>query len=554
MTGSKSEDPTVSNALAARQDDDADQPPVATAPSGGWTATQADLAAVNAVDDAERDRAAPSARWRHWRGMAAVLRRALHSAREVVQAHLAHPSAEAGRPGAAPHPAGDRAGTDPASDLPALDPVQARARIDFILTRLPDRGDPTIPANVAAAGRLLSDTLPKVDFQAVDLLYECFPRGTRNSDSRVLMAIARNTTRAFGLPGRLPVTSNKAWTMLDPDVFLDELAAQLAAICAFIQGWQSSQHAFLILEFAEVELIEYLFENLHPRRHASLLVKVMGFKVLSARRVGLLRRIPARVRRFIQDPMGKSPLQAMAYVEDSIALLTRLTQPDNFAGVVVAAKLALAETEKLAAQLAASPAFAPALPAPPDPDSRPLHPVMRGLGHPPAVPAVATRPAPPPPPAAPRRRFTKKQKTEAVLRVLQGEERDWVALSIGIRPELLARWQDAFLHGGSKALAPPKPREAADPSIDDLKGKLHALIQTVEHLSSQIAQSSAALPPPVPPALPEPAARRSGSIAIALPGPVESPSPPAPKPALALPPPPGHPPAPPQRKRTRRKS
>ena len=158
----------------------------------------------------------------------------------------------------------------------------------------------------------------------------------------------------------------------------------------------------------------------------------------------------------------------------------------------------------------------------------PLHPVMRGLGSPdptppPAAQALATI-APPrqmtPPSPPPRRRFTRKQKTEAVMRLLQGEDRDWVAISLGISPALLGRWQDAFLDGGSAALAQPaKARDAGESSVEDLKDKLHALIKTVEHLSSQMAQTPAALALPPPETPREKAARP----ALALPPPKKTP-------------------------------
>ncbi|MDO8608375.1 MAG: helix-turn-helix domain-containing protein [Phaeospirillum sp.] len=401
-----------------------------------------------------------------------------------------------------------------------LDPAHVRAKVESIMARLPPRGDPTIPANLQSLGRLLTDCPPTDDFNATDMLHDCFPRGTRNSDSRVLMAIARNLTRAFGRSGRLPLTSGKAWTMIDPELFSEELAAQLAAICSFVLNWQATEKDFLILEFAEVELIEYLFENLHPRRHAGLMIKVMDFKVLSLRRMGLLRRIPARIRRRIHNAHGANPAGLRDYVDDTIALLDYFARPESFSAVAAAARTARAELEKIATHLAGA--------APPEALSAtaPLHPVMRGLGTPqPSQPlpsrSVATaEPAPPrqmtPPEAPTRRRFTKKQKTEAVMRLLQGEERDWVAISMGVGPALLTRWQDAFLNGGSAALAPTaKARDSREPSVDDLKDKLHALIRTVEQLSNQMSQTPATLALPAPP----PEAKKPAKAALALPPP-----------------------------------
>lgn len=398
--------------------------------------------------------------------------------------------------------------------LTLLDPAQVQAKVEHIMGLLPPRGDATLPDNLQSLGHLLADTPPTDDFVAADLLHDCFPRGTRNSDSRVLMAIARNLTRNFGRAGRLPITSGKAWTMIDPALFSDELAAQLAAICQYVLNWQATRKDFLILEFAEVELIEYLFENLHPRRHAKLLVSVMEFKALSLRRMGLIRRIPARIRRMVHSTQpghhhGSDPADVRAYVTDTLALLDYFSRPDSFAAVAVAAKAARAEVEKLATHLTAPPAL-DALPE----AAAPLHPVMRGLGVPPASPKpnlpAATPPEPSPPrqmtPPAPvvRRRFTKAQKTAAVMRVLHGEDLGWVAVEAGIAPDQLAAWRDAFLDGGSAALTQPtaKPRSrkkpAPEPSVDELKGQLQSLIKTVELLSSQMAQIPAALPAPEP--------------------------------------------------------
>ncbi len=410
-----------------------------------------------------------------------------------------------------------------------LDPDQIRIRVEAIFALLPPKGDPTLPANLPALGRLLADHPPTVDFEASDLLYDCFSRGTRHSPSRALMAVARNLTRAFGQAGRLPMASAKAWTMLDPVLFADELAAQLAAISNFVLRWQAEEKTFLILEFGEVELIEYLFENLHPRRHAPLLIKVMNFKVLSLRRMGLLRRIPARLRRHLHQNFAADPAAARAYVHDTLALLEVMARPENFPPVIDAARIVRAEVEKIAAQLSAATPQPAMLAAPQTGADKPaaatttpsLDQIMRSLGGPPPVAMPAAIEPPPPRPAAPppRRRFTKKQKTEAVMRVLHGEEREWVAISMGITPELLSRWQNTFLDGGAAALAPPKGKDR-EPSIDELKDKLHALIETVQVLSTQISGSGS------PPNLALPAAGRKGNRK-------------GDKPPLALPPPPG---------------
>jgi len=454
--------------------------------------------------------------------------------------------------------------------VPPFDPEAALARLRSALRQLPEKGEVVVPGNLQSLDRLLGDPPPAMDFEAADLLHDCFPRGTRHSGNRVLLAVARNLTRNFGRPGRLPMTSGKAWTMLAPAVFADQMAAQLAEISDFILTWQAQEKSFLILEFAEVELIEYLFEHLHPRRHGALLIKVMEFKVLSTRRAGLLRRIPARVRRFVQHTAGADPSVPLTYARDSAILLELIERRVGFRPVTEAAAAARAEVEKILARLSPpSPEPGASPPLAPPPAKSDLEQIMQTLGAPPApaaptpaprempdrisatsppVPPVQAvsvaappRPAALPVPAVPlRKRFGNRQKTEAVMRVLAGESREQVAATCGATPEMLDGWLESFLSGGSSALAPKaparaRPRQARtkaaaveSASLDDLKSKLHALLQTVEVLSTQIqalppepvAETPAALPPPAPP-------QNAAAPAETPPGfPAEDPNPP----------------------------
>lgn len=452
-----------------------------------------------------------------------------------TQAHPAHPAASA------PQLQLRQAAAEPPIQV---DEDAILAKVKTALERMPGKGKPEIPSNTRALARLLADPPPTADFEATDLLHDCFSRGTRNCANPVLLFVARNLTRNFGRPAHLPIASGKAWTMLDPTLFANDMAEQLNQICKFIQSWQSEQKTFLILEFGEIELIEYLFESLHPRHHGGLLVRVMEFKVLSSRRLGLLRRIPNRVRRVAQQS-GRDT--ALAYANDTMHLLEIIAREAGFKAVIEAAEAARTEVEKIAAPLKAAPSppqqqpkpppmlpSAPPPPTGPQPQQQPSPPpaqgvaigsilsveqVMRKLGQqaqasPPAAepppPNLPPRPpVAPPPPELRRHRFTKQQKTEAVLRVLRGEEADWVAISLGIDTDRLASWQATFLSGGSAAIdakgQEPKrsrtPRKTAashtDLSIEDLKGKLHALIETVEVLSKQ-AEASAPPPPSKP--------------------------------------------------------
>lgn len=509
-------------ALAAEDDELLSSPDIVV-PGGGWTT----LAAPPVEDPGSHRFTLPEPLRRHI-GYARVLlgrladadsrralaRQALDALDRAVEA-FSHPEMRGVAPvlerppGAIPNP-------DPSALAPAIaeptDPAYVRAKVEAILKLLPERGDPAVPANLTALGHLLADQLPGDDFAVVDLLHDCFPRGLRNSNSRVLMAVARNLGRNFGRSGRLPMAAAKAWTMLDPELFVEDLAGQLAHIIGYCLNWQANQKTFLVLEFAEIELIEYLFEHLHPRRHAPLMARTMEIKALSQRRVGLLRRLPARLRRHVQATYAGDPAGTRTYVDDALALLDLLSGPGSYAALAEIARAARTEVEKVAEHLGKAQAAAPPAGGAPA-GVPPLDQIMRGLAAPAnsVTAAMPAAPAPPrlaqPPAQTPRRRYTNRQKTEAVMRVLHGEDRDWVALSLGIPADLLARWHEAFLEGGAQALAPAKaPRPAnrrkaapAEPSIGDLKAKLADLIQTVEHLSRHIEAPAAAplaLPPP----------------------------------------------------------
>lgn len=228
------------------------------------------------------------------------------------------------------------------------------ARIEEIIaahlpadTVLVSKGDSALPERLDMLDVLLSDPPPAEDFAALDALYACWPRATQDSPSRALLAVAQNLSRNFGLPGKLPMASAKAWRMLAPQVFEAELAQRLAEVGRFIADWQKTQRTFLILEFSEIELIEYLFEALHPGYHAELLAEVMNFKVLSNRRMGLLRRVPGRVRKLIAPMLPDGKERAMVELAHAKSLLERVAAGSGFAPIIDTAGKALEEIDKM---------------------------------------------------------------------------------------------------------------------------------------------------------------------------------------------------------------
>lgn len=256
------------------------------------------------------------------------------------------------------------------------DPDELSARVNALIAAFVPmgevpmhKGDPTLPDQLDALVHLLSDPPPEQDFSALDALYACWPRSTQESDSRALLAAAHNLGRMFGLPGKLPMATTRAWRMLSPKLFEAELAQRLRDIDDFIADWQATQRVFLILEYSEIELIEYLFESLHPGYHADLLAKVMNFKVLSHRRLGLLRRIPGRLKKQVTPLLPAATEQALVELAHGKKLLETISE-NGFAPIASAAEKALEEVDKM--MKAAANAGAPQLPPGPPGGGMPL--------------------------------------------------------------------------------------------------------------------------------------------------------------------------------------
>lgn len=244
----------------------------------------------------------------------------------------------------------------PEPDSEALERLNAR-----ILQLAGDQPcDAALPEDTASLMTLLADPPPSQDFRALDLLFACWPRNTLKSKSRALLATALNLSRNFGLPGRVPMASTAAWRMLDPVLFQADLARRLEAIGAFVADWQKTQKSFLVLEFGEVEQVEYLFETLEAGTYHDLLAGVMNFKVMSNRRLGLIRRMPPRLRKRIAPMLADDRDRAMVEMAHVKALLERIADPSGFAPIVEAAERARDEVDKMMRQVAG--AGNPALP------------------------------------------------------------------------------------------------------------------------------------------------------------------------------------------------
>jgi len=430
----------------------------------------------------------------------------------VQEPHGPPPQRRAPPAAAAPVAAAPAAPARPPADA-ALDIINAA------IASTPAKGQVVLPGDVPALAELLAAPPPRGDLEVLDQLCACFGKDTRLSSNRLLLAVARNLATNFGRPGRLPMASRQAWQMLDPVLYVDECAGQLAAICNFILGWQKDSSEFLILEFAETQLVQYFFENLHPRHHGGLLLKVMQFKALSTQRLGFVRRIPARVEQIVK---AMEPGPALEYIKDTLLLLEHLARPDGFPPIVSEATAAQAKVTALAAKFSpqvelrmAQPAEAPAAPPPVAAPPPPPAPAPQVVVAPPPPQPVAAVPPPPPPieapqlppaptaappqtlpvPTVPPRRLGQDQKTEAVLRVLRGESLEAVAASVGTRPQMLAQWQARFLEAGSAGLV----RRRKDATVEQLRAKVTDLLAVIGNLSSDAGRKMPlALPSPSP--------------------------------------------------------
>src|SRR5262245_66243408 len=67
-----------------------------------------------------------------------------------------------------------------------------------------------------------------------------------------------------------------------------------------------------------------------------------------------------------------------------------------------------------------------------------------------------------------RGRFSAKRKTDAVLRLLRGEDLELISRELGVTAATLSSWRDDFLAGGQAALK-SRPTDERDDEIDRLR-------------------------------------------------------------------------------------
>jgi len=96
---------------------------------------------------------------------------------------------------------------------------------------------------------------------------------------------------------------------------------------------------------------------------------------------------------------------------------------------------------------------------------------------------------------ADRGRFSARRKTDAVLRLLRGEDLETLSRALGVTAARLSEWRDAFLAGGTAGLKarhdPEDPRHA---QVVRLKAKIGDLTMANELLEEKIDRLEAGLP------------------------------------------------------------
>src|ERR1700744_2392871 len=83
-----------------------------------------------------------------------------------------------------------------------------------------------------------------------------------------------------------------------------------------------------------------------------------------------------------------------------------------------------------------------------------------------------------------RGRFSARRKTEAVLRLLRGEDLDTLSRELGVTAATLSGWRDAFLDGGTAAMK-SRPSDDRDEEIARLRSKVGQLTMDNELLGTR---------------------------------------------------------------------
>ena len=83
-----------------------------------------------------------------------------------------------------------------------------------------------------------------------------------------------------------------------------------------------------------------------------------------------------------------------------------------------------------------------------------------------------------------RGRFSARRKTEAVLRLLRGEDLDALSRELGVTAATLSGWRESFLGGGAAAMK-SRPVDDRDEEIARLRSKVGQLTMDNELLGTK---------------------------------------------------------------------
>jgi transposase-like protein len=99
----------------------------------------------------------------------------------------------------------------------------------------------------------------------------------------------------------------------------------------------------------------------------------------------------------------------------------------------------------------------------------------------------------PVPEASDRGRFSARRKTDAILRLLRGEDLEALSREYGVVAATLSSWRDAFLDGGRAALK-SRPADERDEEIARLRSKVGQLTMDNELLDLKCQHLEAGRP------------------------------------------------------------
>jgi hypothetical protein len=90
-------------------------------------------------------------------------------------------------------------------------------------------------------------------------------------------------------------------------------------------------------------------------------------------------------------------------------------------------------------------------------------------------------------------RFSAKRKTQAVLRLLQGEDLDTLSRELGVTASRLSQWRDEFLAAGEAGLKSRQP-DSRDQQIRALQAKVGELTMDLEASREAVSRLKAGRP------------------------------------------------------------